>query len=76
MEGAADKLLKASPTLKSSPTLKQPTAVSLEKMESLTALAFDPKKSKPGPKRNSLLVKQGFTNIKSKKVQMMSDPMS
>lgn len=46
-----------------SPVLKKSTGVGLERMESLTALAFDPKKSKPGPKRNSLLIKQGFTNI-------------
>ena len=46
-----------------SPKIKKSTGVGLERMESLTALAFDPKKSKPGPKRSSLLVKQGFTNI-------------
>ena len=55
--------------------LKRNTGLSIEKMESMTALAFDPRKSRPGPKRGSLLVKQGFTNLGSKQT-IMSDPMS
>ena len=40
-----------------SPKMIKPAGVSLEKMESLTAMAFDPKKAKPRPKRSSLLIK-------------------
>ena len=33
-------------------------------MEALQSqMAFDPKRAKPGPKRSSLLIKQGFTNV-------------
>ena len=46
-----------------SPKIKKTNGVSLERIESLTALAFNPKKAKPGPKRSSLLIKQGFSNV-------------
>ena len=38
-----------------SPKIRKHTGIGLERMESMSALAFDPRKAKPGPKRGSLL---------------------
>ena len=44
----------------------------MDRLESLTALAFDPRRAKPAPKRGGVLAKQGFTNMKNTQ-QMLAE---